>query len=654
MFQLWFGSYLFLLIVCFVNAQKENLEYRCEKEAVWGDWRCPGEEQKCTEFNATRYKCIGGNCTIDSPCVGMDGFQENKPCKFVLQQGLCVPWWASWSPWSKCTATCGFTERSRYRACIGAWSRRNIKLDILQSLQTSCIVMLRAHEGVDNRDCPVRRLCPNVNGAWGEWGPFGPCSATCGFGTRSRMRLCNRPSPQGNGLFCQGIDTQKVPCEGSVPCPQQGEWCPWSTVIRHCSHECGPLGMGLRTRQCACPKPTHGGEGCAVPPEAAAHAEYEETKRSAPEGIPLPTIHAIEAIRTGHGRWEACNRYPCPYLKYLKSDEEQLLLHDLLIQSFEDTWAWSAGIPAKRFEPVQLRCPPSRESRVHVFDKPGRFPKARAYWTRTIPATATTPSDEPGMPVRNTKTILVEGDRLTIRSLISEATGVYRYGYEYEPGYFETVCFFAVYIENSEWRIPFGSTFDLTCNALGLWPVLQKPGLGKWYNYWEVKLNSELDDTDGETHWWYTELMRQHTKEELSNMNLTTSSEEQTVDRGTGLSLWDTEYHRVYQAKPSLSGRYTCVLFNVINSTHNRTFITDSFQLIVGHSPSIAMLVRAWCVQNKWNLLALLITGLVASVISGCCLWRRAQSIARLDVFAKEIRRARRNINLADLDARVD
>lgn len=209
--------------------------------------------------------------------------------------------------------------------------------------------------------------------------------------------------------------------------------------------------MGLRTRQCACPKPAHGGESCAVPPEAAAHAQYEESKRNAPGGIPLPTVFGIEAIRYGSGRWEPCNRNPCPYLKYLKSDEEEILRDDLLMQTSEDTWAWSAGVPAKRFEPVQLRCPSSRASRAKVFDKPGRFPKARAYWTRTIPTTANAPFDEPGIPVHNTKTILVEGDQLTIRSLIAEATGVYRYGYEYEPGYFETVCFFAVYIVNSEW-----------------------------------------------------------------------------------------------------------------------------------------------------------------------------------------------------------
>ncbi|VDP65376.1 unnamed protein product [Echinostoma caproni] len=526
--------------------------------------------------------------------------------------------------------------------------------DLLQSLYSSCAVISRAHEGVDSRDCPVRRLCPNVNGAWGEWGPFGPCSATCGHGTRSRIRLCNRPPPQGNGLNCQGIDTQKIPCEGPVPCPQQGQWCPWSNVIQHCSHQCGPVGMGLRTRQCACPKPTYGGENCAVPPEAAAHAEYEETKRNSPEGIPLPPVYAIEAIRLGQGRWEPCNRHPCPYLKFLKTDEEQYLIHDLQVQRFEDAWAWSAGVPAKRYEPVQLRCPPSRLSRVNVFDKPGRFPKAHSYWTRSLPHSANTPSDAPGFPVHNTKTILVEGDRLTIRSLIPEATGVYRFGYEYEPGYFETVCFYTVYIEDSIWNLLYGSTFDLTCNALGLWPVLQKSGLGSWSTYWEVKLDSELEDSESESHWWYTELMKQYSKEELAKLNLSTTGDDRRGEQGTGLTLWDTEYRRIYQATPSLNGRYTCVLFNAVNDTYNRTFITDSFQLSVGQPTSIGVLIRAWCVRNKWNLVALLVIGVLASVISGCCLWRRAQNIARLEVFAKEVRRARRNINLADLDAKVD
>lgn len=117
--------------------------------------------------------------------------------------------------------------------------------------------------------------------------------------------------------------------------------------------------------------------------------------------------------------------------------------------------------------------------------------------------------------------------------------------------------------------------------------------MNSWFTYWEVNLDAELNDSDTAVNWWYTELMRQYTKDEISQMNETTNLEEQGVDRGTGLTLWDTEYHRIYHAKPSMNGRYSCVLFNVFNATYNRTFITDSFQLIVGQPPSIFVLVSA-------------------------------------------------------------
>lgn len=136
--------------------------------------------------------------------------QESKPCHRALDEGLCVPWWSSWSSWSHCTATCGFVERTRYRACIGAWSKAKADARMKKILDDSCASVFRAPDAKETLDCPMKRLCPNVNGAWGPWLPFTSCSVTCGTGIRTRTRMCNHPRPQGNGLYCQGIDTHKV------------------------------------------------------------------------------------------------------------------------------------------------------------------------------------------------------------------------------------------------------------------------------------------------------------------------------------------------------------------------------------------------------------------------------------------------------------
>ncbi|CAL8085556.1 unnamed protein product [Calicophoron daubneyi] len=659
----WKVAWRFLLLALASRLSSAQIddEMLCRAEAEWGPWRCPGEEQRCTADQATRYKCIEGDCTSSSKCANLPGFQENQPCIAALKYGLCVPWWAEWSPWSKCTATCGFTEKSQYRACLGAWSSRRAEPSVRAALASSCASIKRASEGVNTTECRFRRFCPNVNGAWGEWTMFTPCSATCGTGTRRRTRECNRPPPQGTGLYCQGIDSQEILCDGPVPCPQRGQWCAWSATVEDCSHSCGPVGMGLRRRRCACPQPSFGGEDCEIPLEAQAQYEQELARINSGQDVVVPSGFALQSIRTGGGRWEPCNRHLCPYLKYLQSEEEKLITEDLKLQVSNDTWTWSAGVPARMFDPVHLQCPSDRHSRQAIFDKAGRFPKARAYWTVTVPPSANAPSDLPCIPLESDKIIVIEGDRLTIRSLLPHTTGIYRYGYEYEPGYFETVCFFAVYIKDVNWTIPYMSTFDLTCNALGMWPILLKPGLGTWSTYWEVELDNPLKDSEQELRWWHTELRRtpsstatdKNVEQKEEQQEGVTKSPNITEIPDTGLTLWDTEYRRVYKANPGMNGRYTCVLYNQVNETHNRTFITESFQLIVREKPTVGHMVKIWFIRNKWHILGLFLTGLAACLFTAWWLWRRARNIARLEMQIREEKRRKKAVNLADVDAKA-
>merc|ERR1712080_474731 len=96
--------------------------------------------------------------------------------------------------------------------------------------------------GVDS-DTPSR-LC---EGTPGQWGPWGPCSVSCGSGgTQQRSRVCD-------GVSCPDFRTKEVKMCSLEKCPEKskyGEWSQWS-----CSTKCfNPLKRGgtsqTRTRTC--------------------------------------------------------------------------------------------------------------------------------------------------------------------------------------------------------------------------------------------------------------------------------------------------------------------------------------------------------------------------------------------------------------------
>ncbi|KAF7241335.1 Hemicentin-1, partial [Varanus komodoensis] len=98
-----------------------------------------------------------------------------------------------------------------------------------------------------------------VNGAWGSWLPWGPCSATCGKGTHSRSRLCSNPPPSFDGSSCEGPEAQVQVC-GDRDCPEDGNWGTWQPWSA-CSASCGG-GEQTRTRLCSSPPPSNKGRPC--------------------------------------------------------------------------------------------------------------------------------------------------------------------------------------------------------------------------------------------------------------------------------------------------------------------------------------------------------------------------------------------------------
>uniref|UniRef100_A0A3Q2ZW55 ADAM metallopeptidase with thrombospondin type 1 motif 20 n=1 Tax=Kryptolebias marmoratus TaxID=37003 RepID=A0A3Q2ZW55_KRYMA len=58
-----------------------------------------------------------------------------------------------------------------------------------------------------------------VHGQWGPWGPYSICSRSCGGGTRSTTRDCNKPEPRNGGKFCVGRRMKFRSCN-TEPCPR--------------------------------------------------------------------------------------------------------------------------------------------------------------------------------------------------------------------------------------------------------------------------------------------------------------------------------------------------------------------------------------------------------------------------------------------------
>lgn len=57
-----------------------------------------------------------------------------------------------------------------------------------------------------------------VTGAWTEWGPWDPCSVSCGGGQQRRQRSCVDPPPKNGGAPCPGPSHERALCNLQL-CP---------------------------------------------------------------------------------------------------------------------------------------------------------------------------------------------------------------------------------------------------------------------------------------------------------------------------------------------------------------------------------------------------------------------------------------------------
>ena len=139
----------------------------------------------------------------------------------ICQIGGC-PYYTEWAAWSPCSTSCGaYAERTRVRECKN-------------SFNGPC-----TGKSVERVNCGLGP-CPH----WAEWVEWGAieCSAKCGSGSKTRERECINGEPN---IDCRGIRQQIDDCTNG-PCQT---WSPWSRTTTACSMTCG-IGTKTRSRTC--------------------------------------------------------------------------------------------------------------------------------------------------------------------------------------------------------------------------------------------------------------------------------------------------------------------------------------------------------------------------------------------------------------------
>uniref|UniRef100_A0A8B9KFK5 ADAM metallopeptidase with thrombospondin type 1 motif 20 n=1 Tax=Astyanax mexicanus TaxID=7994 RepID=A0A8B9KFK5_ASTMX len=173
----------------------------------------PWSWSKCSRKYITEFLDTGyGECLLDEPVgktydlpVKLPGqlYNVNRQCELMFGPGSQV---------------CPFMKQCKRLWCTSAEGDH-------KGCRTQHMPL------ADGTDCGHGMYCKHgmcvnkeiesrpVHGEWGPWGPYSVCSRTCGGGTRSTSRDCNKPAPKNGGRFCVGRRMKFRSCN-TEPCPR--------------------------------------------------------------------------------------------------------------------------------------------------------------------------------------------------------------------------------------------------------------------------------------------------------------------------------------------------------------------------------------------------------------------------------------------------
>ncbi|XP_062437683.1 hemicentin-1 [Rhea pennata] len=214
----------------------------CPVDGEWSSWLPWGPcSETCGKGSQTRLRL----CNNPPPSNGGSRCEGSDAQVQVCDKRRCPVdgKWATWTSWSTCTVSCGGGSRQRTRHCSDPAPQfgghkcegNDIQIDFCNS-----------------DSCPI-------HGSWGPWSSWGTCSRTCNGGQTRRHRSCDSPHPASGGRACAGADSQARRCSPEA-CPVDGNWGQWQTWSQ-CSASCGG-GEQTRVRLCSNPAPSHRGRAC--------------------------------------------------------------------------------------------------------------------------------------------------------------------------------------------------------------------------------------------------------------------------------------------------------------------------------------------------------------------------------------------------------
>eukprot|EP00112_Aurelia_sp_Birch-Aquarium-sp1_P019789 Seg4965.1 transcript_id=Seg4965.1/GoldUCD/mRNA.D3Y31 product=Hemicentin-1 protein_id=Seg4965.1/GoldUCD/D3Y31 len=233
------------------KGRKESEKYAGFALHYWGE--CYGKTR--AQLNALMAKGESHRCTGSQKYDGCR--KEHKECvghefaEVLYEFKAAAPkdidgGYSDWENWTPCKGKCGMGLKVRERTCTNPKPQGKGK---------DCSGLGDSTEGAS---CDTGKKCP-VNGGYGKWSKYAACSKSCGGGIQTRTRKCDSPAPQHGGLPCTDPASESQACN-TEKCPVNGGLSPWSSY-GPCSKSCGG-GTKKKTRACTNPAPEFGGSDC--------------------------------------------------------------------------------------------------------------------------------------------------------------------------------------------------------------------------------------------------------------------------------------------------------------------------------------------------------------------------------------------------------
>ncbi|VDN34773.1 unnamed protein product [Dibothriocephalus latus] len=174
-----------------------------------------------------------------------------------------------------------------------------------------------------------------------------------------------------------------------------------------------------------------------------------------------------------------------------------------------------------------------------------------------------------------------------------------------------------------------GDSFNLECNARGLWPVIQQTREDDWTVYWsyEPDVSARALGAKPLEKMWESQIFVPFIEGDkmFQAHKKSDSSEEKNA---VPLTLFDTEQRRIDNVEYNMSGQFVCTVVSKAEGMSERRFITNSIHLTVIPPLTLKESIIEWLKDNQHSVTALFLTLILVIIAYVLLIKRRAKRIA--------------------------